>query len=212
MRVKCVENKKKFPYITLNTIYTVYEGEFLLVDNKKYYSMFRIEDDYASVIPYDAECFEIISDKNTNYVERKIAEGKYKFTHKYISYDFFWSMFYDEAGTSLDDFWKAKKDIYMLEMCKEEMCGIINGENEDERDFILNMSIEANDDYFIDDVIKICRKHLKEWSTNKSLETLFLYLSNFRYESVNEFFIEYLSEGVTGTEKLDKIINDYFNN
>lgn len=211
MRVKCVQNKKKFPNIVLNKTYTVYEGEYVLVSNKKYNINFKIQDDYGSIIPYDAECFEVISDKNSNYVEKKITENKFKFTHKFISYDGFWSMLYDEAGTSLDDFWNAKKDIYMVEMSKEEMCEIIKGKNDDERDFIMKLAIEIKDDYFIDDVIKFCRKQLLEWSVNNGLEILFLYLSNFKVDRVNDFFIEYLSEYEKGTEDINKIVNNYFN-
>ena len=130
MRVKCIGNSNKLPNITVNKIYTVYEGEFITINKEKHYVMFKIQDNYGSIIPYDAGCFEITSDKNTNYVEKKIAEDKYKFTHKFISYDGFWSMLYDEAGTSLDDFWKAKRDIYELEMSKEEMGETIKGDSE----------------------------------------------------------------------------------
>ncbi|PJI09251.1 MULTISPECIES: hypothetical protein [Clostridium] len=212
MRVKCIENSNKLPNITVSKIYTVYEGEFITISKEKHYVMLKIEDDYGSVIPYDAGYFKIISDKNTNYVETKIAENKYKFTHKFISYDFFGSMLYDGVGTSLDDFSEAKKDIYKLEMSKEEMHEIIKGDNEDERDFILELAIEVRNDCFAEDVIRLCHKQLNEWKMDKSLETSFLYLSNFKNDCVNDFFIEYLSENEKGNEKLDKIVIDYFDN
>ncbi|MEC1262254.1 hypothetical protein P9D34_17890 [Bacillus swezeyi] len=213
MRVKCIEKDNRVPDITKNKIYSVYEGEFKNKFKEKKYISFRIQDDYGSVIPYEAKYFEIISNKNTNYVEKKIAEDTHKFIHKFISYDGFWSMLYDEEGTSLDDFWRAKKDIYKLEMSKDEMHEILQGENEDERDFILDLLIEVKDDHFIEDAIKLGRKHLHEWIiNNQSLETLFFYISCFKDDRIDDFFIEYLSENEKGNDKLDKIVNDYFNN
>jgi hypothetical protein len=212
MRVKCIDNKNKLPNITVNEIYTVYEGEFIVRFNEKHYIVFKIQDDYGSVIPYDAKYFDIISDENTNYIEKKISEDKYKFTHKFICYDKFWSMFYDEVGTSLDDFWIAKKDIYKLEMGKEEICEIIKGDNEDERDFILELLLETRDNYFIEEVIRLCYKQLNGWTLNQNFEIVFLYLSQFKNDCINDFFIEYLSEYEKGNEKLDKIVSDYFNN
>ena len=77
MRVKCIDNAKKLPYITLNKNYSVYECEFLYEDGVKQYSCFRIQDDYGSIIPYSARYFKIISDCTKNYTERKVAENKY---------------------------------------------------------------------------------------------------------------------------------------
>ena len=51
-------------------------------------------------------------------------------------------MLYDEAGTSVDDFRSAKKDIYKLEMSREEICEIIKGDNQDELDTILELLLE----------------------------------------------------------------------
>ena len=70
MRVKCIENSKN-PNLTINKIYTVYEGEFIADAYERLYIMFKIQDDYGSVIPYDAKYFEISSDKNPNYLEKK---------------------------------------------------------------------------------------------------------------------------------------------
>ncbi|MBI6874873.1 hypothetical protein [Clostridium aciditolerans] len=79
----------------------VYEGKFIISAKEKHYVMFKIQDDYGSVILYDAKNFEIISDKNTNYIEKKISEDKYRFTHKFIRYDGFWSI--------LNMLWKLKE-------------------------------------------------------------------------------------------------------
>lgn len=212
MRVKCIERDNSLPDITQNKIYSVFECEFIKNDEEINYNSFRIQDNYGSVIPYEAKYFKIISSNNSNYVEKKIAEDKYKLTHKFISYNGFWAMFYEEDGTSLDDFWRAKKDIYIQEMSQDEMREILQGENQDERDFILELLMETKDDYFIEDSIKIGRKQLKEWTTNHSLETLFLYISRFKNEKIDNFFIEYLSENEKGNDKLDRIVSDYFNN
>lgn len=210
MRVKCVENSSN-PNLTINKIYTVYEGEFIVNAYEKRYLMFKIQDDYGSVIPYDAKYFEISSDHNPNYLEKEISENKCRFTHKFISYDKFWSMLYDEAGTSLDDFWRAKKDIYKLEMSREEICEIIKGDNQDELDIILELLLETKDGNFIEEVISLSQKELNEHIPNQNLETAFMYLSEFKNDCVSHFFIEYLSENNKGNEKLDEIVSDYFN-
>lgn len=210
MRVKCIENSNR-PNITINKIYTVYEGEFIADKCERQYVMFKIQDDYGSVIPYDAKYFEISSNKNPNYLEKKLSESKYRFTHKFISYDKFWSMLYDEAGTSLDDFWSAKKDIYKLEMSREEICEVIKGDNQDELDFILELLLETKDSSFIEEVIRLSHKQLNERMLNQNVETAFLYLSEFKNDCVNNFFIEYLTENERGNEKLDKIVSNYFN-
>jgi len=41
MRVKCIDNIKKLPNITLNKNYSVYEYEFLYENGVKQYSCFR---------------------------------------------------------------------------------------------------------------------------------------------------------------------------
>ncbi|MCT1398466.1 hypothetical protein M4D81_05540 [Paenibacillus sp. p3-SID867] len=210
MRVKCIENSKN-PNLTINKIYTVYEGEFIADAYERLYIMFKIQDDYGSVIPYDAKYFEISSDKNPNYLEKEISENKYRFTHKFISYDKFWSMLYDEAGTSVDDFRSAKKDIYKLEMSREEICEIIKGDNQDELDTILELLLEKKDSNFIEEVIRLSHKEMNKRMFNQNIETAFLYLSEFKNDYVNNFFIEYLSENEKGNEKLDKIVSDYFN-
>ncbi|TVX94884.1 hypothetical protein [Cohnella terricola] len=210
MRVKCIENSNRHN-ITINKMYTVYEGEYIADAYERQYVMFKIQNDYGSVIPYDAQYFEISSDKNPNYLEKEVSENKYRFTHKFISYDKFWSMFYDEAGTSLDDFRSAKKDIYKLEMSRGEICEIIKGDNQDELDFILELLLETNDSNFIEEVIRLSHKQLNERMLNQNVETVFLYVSNFKNDCVNNFFIEYLSENEKGNEKLDKIVIDYFN-
>jgi len=111
MRVKCIDNSKNL-YLTEDKIYTVYEGEFKQANEEKEFTLLKIEDDYGSIIPYEALFFDVLSNNIKNYAISKIEEEKYKLTHKYISYKRFWSMLYEEAGTSLEDFWAAKKDIY----------------------------------------------------------------------------------------------------
>lgn len=209
MRVQCINNRNL--YITENKIYTVFEGEFIQTNGEKKFTHLKIEDDYGSIIPYEAQFFNVVSNNIENYVIRKIEEEKYKLTHKYISYKGFWSMLYEEVGTSLDGFWAAKKDIYKREMTKEEMKGILVGVNDNEKDFILELWIENKDDYFIDEVIEICRKNLHEHKVTESNDLLFKYLNEFQDDRVNDFFIEYLTENYDVNEEINKIVSSYFN-
>ncbi|MFP9128428.1 hypothetical protein [Niallia sp. BSM11] len=210
MRVKCIDNSKNL-YLTEDKIYTVYEGEFKQANEEKEFTLLKIEDDYGSIIPYEAQFFDVFSNNIENYAISKIEEEKYKLTHKYISYKGFWSMLYEEAGTSLDDFWAAKKDIYKQEMSKEEMKEILEGINENEKDFILELLIEIKDDKFIDQVIGICRKKLNKHAILGSDDLLFKYLHEFQDDRVNDFFIEYLTEYYDGNEEINKIVSSYFN-
>ncbi|MEI2463256.1 hypothetical protein V8V74_03285 [Niallia taxi] len=209
MRVQCINNRNL--YITENKIYTVFEGEFIQTNGEKKFTLLKIEDDYGSIIPYEAQFFSVVSSNTENYVIRKIEEEKYKLTHKYISYKGFWSMLYEEVGASLDDFWAAKKDIYKREMTKEEMKGILVGVNDNEKDFILELWIENKDDHFIDEVIEICRKKLHEHKVTESNDLLFKYLNEFQDDRVNDFFIEYLTENHDVNEEINKIVCSYFN-
>ena len=209
MRVQNINNRNL--YITENKIYTVFEGEFIQTNGEKKFTHLKIEDDYGSIIPYEAQFFNVVSNNIENYVIRKIEEEKYKLTHKYISYKGFWSMLYEEVGTSLDDFWAAKKDIYKREMTKEEMKGILDGVNDNEKEFILELWIENRDDYFIDEVIEICRKKLHEHKVTESNDLLFKYLNEFQDDRVNDFFIEYLTENYDVNEEINKIVCSYFN-
>lgn len=212
MRVKCKNNKSKEQRLTLNKNYSVYEAEYLIKDGIKEYIIFKIEDDYGSVIPYEANNFEIISDLNNNYTKEVIGDNKVALTHSFISTKYFWAKLYDDDYEMIRLFIKAKKDIYISEMKNDEILEIINGNNFDERDFVIDMLIDQRNDYFIENIIRICKIQLEKWIDNSNLETLFKYLSTFENDKVNEFFIDYLSENEKGNEILDNIVYNYFNN
>ncbi|SHJ97401.1 hypothetical protein SAMN05444401_0257 [Clostridium amylolyticum] len=212
MRVKCKNNKNKEQRLTLNKNYSVYEAEYLIKDGIKEYITFKIEDDYGSVIPYEANNFEIISDLNNNYTKEVIGDNEVALTHSFISTKYFWAKLYDDDHEMIRLFIKAKKDIYSSEMKNDEILEIINGNNFDERDFVIDMLIDQRNDYFIENIIRICKIQLEKWIDNSNLETLFKYLSTFENDKVNEFFIDYLSENEKGNEILDNIVYDYFNN
>lgn len=170
----------------------------------------RIENDQGSIIPYDANQFIIIIDINNNYIINKIVDNRFKFNYKNIVYDKFWSMLYDEAGTSIDDFRVAKKELYSSELTKEEIKNRLIGSNIDERDFMANVLIEDKNCEFIEYVIEFCNEELNKWIDTIDLESLFKYLSKFENDKVNEFFIKYLSENEKGNEVLDEIVYNYF--
>lgn len=210
MKVKCVNNSTE-PALTINKSYIVYAGEFILRQEIKEYISFKIENDHGSVIPYDSKYFIIDSDNNNNnYINEKVGENNYHFNYRSIAYWEFWSMLYDEAGNSIEDFRSAKQELYRSELNKEEISNILNGDNEDERDFIVELLREDKNCEFINDIIRICKTQLDQWKDNNNLDTLFNYLSEFKNEMVNEFFVDYLSENEKGNEVLDKIVYKYF--
>lgn len=209
MKIKCIENKG-CPYITVNKNYIVYAGEFTVENGFKEYNVFKIEDDYGSVIPYESKYFSIISNNNANYIKEEVGENKYEFNYKVIAYKEFWSMLYDEAGNSIEDFRVAKNELYRSELNKEEILNRLGSDNIDERNFIVNLLTEEKNEEFIENIIKICKTQLDQWKDNYNLDILFNYLSGFKNETINEFFIDYLSENEKGNKKLDKIVYNYF--
>lgn len=209
LKIKYIGSSNE-PALSTNTDYIVYGGEFSLNNNVREYSEFRIENDQGSIIPYDANQFIIIIDINNNYIINKIVDNRFKFNYKNIAYDKFWSMLYDEAGTSIDDFRIAKKELYSSELTKEEIKNRLIGSNIDERDFMANALIEDKNCEFIEYVIEFCNEELNKWIDTIDLESLFKYLSKFENDKVNEFFIKYLSENEKGHEVLDEIVYNYF--
>lgn len=209
MKVKCIDNGKNVA-LTINKNYIVYAGEFTLNEGSKEYILFKIENDHGSIIPYNSKYFTISSNDNNNYINEKVGENKYDFNYRSIAYWEFWSMLYDEAVNSIEDFRIAKQELYRSELNKEEILNRLSGDNVDERDFIVELLREDKKCEFIDDIIGICKTQLDQWKDNNDLDTLFNYLSEFKNETVNQFFIDYLSENEKGNEILDKIVYKYF--
>lgn len=211
MKLKCI-SKDREPELTIGKKYIVYEGQFNLNGKMKEYIMFKIENDCGSVIPYDSKHFTIISHNNNCYINDNAREDSYKFNHRAIAYKEFWSMFYDEAGSSIEDFRAAKKELFKSELSKEEVLIKLSDDNIDEIELIIELLKEEDNSYFMEDIISICKKQLDKWEFNNELCILFEYLSEFKNEEVNQFFICYLSENQKGNENLDKIVYKYFQN
>ncbi len=209
MKVKCIDNGKN-PALTINKDYIVYAGEFTLNDEIKEYTLFKIENDHGSVIPYNSKYFTISSDNNNDYINEKVEKNKYGFNYRSIAYWEFWSMLYDEAGNSIEDFRTAKQELYRSELNKEEILNRLNSDNIDERNLIVELLREDKNCGFIDEISRICKIQLDQWKNNNDLDVLFNYLSDFKNETVNQFFIDYLSENEKGNEILDNIVYKYF--
>ncbi|MDO5558753.1 MAG: hypothetical protein Q4F95_04055 [Oscillospiraceae bacterium] len=211
MRVKCIINKEKTHRLTLNKNYTVYEAKCSTGDQPTQYNLYRIEDDYGSVIPYESRNFEILSEVNDNYNKKILDNNEVILIHSFIDIKYFWARFYDDDPEMIELFIKAKKDIYSNEMTNKEIFEIIDQDNSDERDFLIDMLIDNKDDNYIEKIITICKEKLSKWENSESLESLFKYLCTFKNDKVNDFFIEYLSENEKGNDVLDKIVYKYFN-
>lgn len=211
MKIKCINNSDKLQ-ITINKSYVVFGGEFSENNCIKTYTSFKIEDDYGSIIPYEAKKFEVVNENIKNYIINKVSDNTFEFDYKYISYWDFWSMLYDEAGTSINDFNRAKQELFRNELSEEEIIEKIYDEKLDERDFIINLLTIDKNDKFIPIVISFCRNHLNQWKNPSELENMFLYLSKFKAESVSQFFIDYMIDNEKGTKSIDLIVDNYFDN
>ncbi|HCQ89883.1 MAG TPA: hypothetical protein DIU45_09250 [Clostridium sp.] len=208
MKAKCIDNGKN-PALTINKDYIVYAGEFTLNDEIKEYTLFKIENDHGSIIPYNSKYFTISSNNNNDYINKKVEGNKYDFNYRSIAYWEFWSMLYDGAGNSIEDFRTAKQELYRSELNKEEILNRLNSDNIDERNLIVELLREDKNCEFIDEISRICKIQLDQWKNNNDLDVLFNYLSDFKNETVNQFFIDYLSENEKGNEILDKIVYKY---
>lgn len=45
-----------------------------------------------------------------------------------------------------------------------------------------------------------------------NFEIMFEYLSIFKIDKIDKFFIEYLAESEKGSKKIDRIVDEYYNN
>ncbi|MEH6937907.1 hypothetical protein V7056_08600, partial [Bacillus sp. JJ664] len=83
MKIKCLMNKGSSG-LTLDKYYLVFGGEYLLGDSKEYI-IFKIQNDYGSVIPYRADLFQVVTNNEMNYIHKNVDGKIYAFDHQNIA-------------------------------------------------------------------------------------------------------------------------------
>lgn len=210
MKVKCIASREKLT-LTINTAYVVYGGEFSLDGSNKKYDKFIIENDNGSVMPYNASSFDIVVDIDDEYVTTNLKDEKFEFIHNEISYEGFWSMFYDDVKSTINHFNVCKKWLYIKQLNDDEIKAKLTSYNIIERDFMANVLSEYKNDCFIKFVADFCNEELNKWINYIPLESLFKYLGTFKTSVTDEFFENYLSQKEKGHKRLDNIMYEYFN-
>lgn len=78
--------------------------------------------------------------------------------------------------------------------------------------FNLDSNLEEKNECTIESCIDLCKNKLNAWGNINELEIIFKYLSIFRRDNIDKFFIGYLAESEKGNKKIDKIVDDYYKN
>lgn len=215
MKAKCISNKSDKHTITIGNSYVIFAGKCLINDNGlKLIISISIQDDSGSIGIYDTTDFLIQSISFEEYTF--VTKNQDEFLVNSISYDDFWTMFYNDSQEGLEDYHKAKRDflaakmILYKEYSLEELRVRILDDNLDERDFIFEFLRIKHEDSFIELAIDLIKDGMKKRAKYFEVDEIFMYLSSFKNKSVEDFFVEYMSDDVWQNEKINLIVYNYF--
>lgn len=209
MRVQLKDTKTLQTNLSFDQRYIVYEIESASSGNTYY----RIENDAKQVVPYDAALFDVVSDKlYGDWIELNKPNQSSARVPREIAYITFWEEFYNDDPKALRAFRQVKARLYLEELEESEVKDILESKNEDEIYFVLTTLISTKCDTFTNEIIQFAQTRLEEnmYSEDDILVAAFQYLSLFKDEHINEFFIYYLTNIELGNDKLTDIVNNYF--
>lgn len=215
MKAKCISNKNEKQTITIGNSYVIFAGRCLKDDvGSKLIESIYIQDDNGSIGIYDTTDFQIQSISFEKYTFA--LKNQDEFFINSIAYDGFWSMFYNDSQEGIEDYYKAKQDLKTAKMILykeyslEELRLRIINDSLDERDFIFEfLRIEQNES-FIGLAIDLIKDGMKERVKYFEVDEIFKYLASFKNKSVDDFFVEYMSNDVWENEEINSIVYNYF--
>ena len=215
MKAKCISNKNEKQAITIGNSYVIFAGRCLNnnVGSKLIVSIY-IQDDSGSIGIYDTTDFQIQSISFEKYTF--VLKNQDEFLVNNIAYDGFWAMFYNDSQDGIEDYNKAKQNfktakmILYKEYSLEELRVKILNDSLDERDFIFEFLRAEQNDSFIGLGIDIIKDGMKERVKYFEVDEIFKYLASFKSKSVEDFFIEYMSDDVWENEEISSIVYNYF--
>ncbi len=209
MRVQLKDTITLQTNLSFDQRYIVYEIESAPSE----YTYYRIENDAKQVVPYDAALFDVVSDKlYGDWIELNKPNQSSARVPREIAYITFWEEFYNDEPKALRAFRQVKARLYLEELEESEVKDILESKNEDEIYFVLTTLISTKCDTFMNEIIQFAKTRLEEnmYSEDDILVAAFQYLSLFKDEHINEFFIYYLTNIELGNDKLTDIVNNYF--
>lgn len=214
MKAKCICNRNKEYLITLNDAYVIFGGKCLKVNDEQTIISIWIQDDTGNIGIYNINDFEIQSITFERYVF--VSENQNEFLNNCISYDGFWVGFYNDNPDGLNGYLKAKKAFLSakMELYREysecELQAKISSNNLDERDFIFSFLRNEKNSNFIELAIALIKDSMKNNSKYFEVDEIFRYLSSFKNECIQDFFIEYMSNEIWENSEINEIVYNYF--
>lgn len=225
MKVECLMkgiNNKYYDALTVKKHYIVLSIEVYDKENSIFaqavgnHILYRIENDNGSVIAYPSILFQIISGKISREWVVTQEQGGFKLIPENWSFDGFWESYYNDDSTTLKLYENEKQSILLKELTNDEIISVIRNDDTLYLKTILLALIKHDDERFIDAVLEYSKTSLKNdnnyyssKAVSESLVLAFTYLSKFKINEVEEYFIDYLAESIQ-KDKLTDIVNDYF--
>ncbi|MHC1748028.1 MAG: hypothetical protein AB9856_06505 [Cellulosilyticaceae bacterium] len=213
MKVRYEGKNGEQPYLTNKKVYTVISVEFEnACEQSGEYIRYRLENDIGQIRAYKANMFDVECSKlSSTWIFNKKNENNYSIIAKDIAYNSFWEDFYNDDNIAVLKLLNVKSQIYLEDLSDSEIAGIIKDAPEEKLELILNALTQEKNNKFIEQVIDCCKLQLNKYSNESLLISAFRYLSTFKQNQVEEFFIEFLSTTLTNNEELIQIVNRYFN-
>jgi len=211
MKAKCIVDNEYG--ITKNKNYIIFGGKYFENEGIKEIKKLHIQNDNGGFAEYSDKYFEISNDNINEYVFNTNS-GEFAFNS--IAYPEFLSMLYEDRKEFVSDYLKAKKDLKEAKYClyseysyKDLEERILDENADDEIDFIFSYLKERKDDRFLDIAIDFIKNAIKNNRKAYDVICIFEYLAIFKYESVNEFFVEYMTDDYWGDAEINGIVYNY---
>jgi hypothetical protein len=196
-----------------------------LTDNKKYFvfaietdregdTVYRVENDQKSLLPYSAALFDVVSAKVIPGWQswRANEESSPCWLPHEFAYLGYWEDFYNDEPEALARFNAVKQQMVQYEWDEHDVLEVFKLGDEDEIHFVLTVLIQAEDSRHIHPVIVWVESWFEQmvYRENPSVLLAFRYLSLFRQRTVEDFFIAYLNAIEVNRVSLTAVVNDYF--
>jgi len=194
--------------LSMNKNYIVYSVE-ISQSGEKFY---RIQNDAYQIVPYPSTLFHIASDKiNKDWILWQKPNNCSALLPKQFAYLSFWENFYNDDDEALNVFNLVKEQLYQEELDDDEINQILQTGNEEEVSTVFKILTKTKNNRFINQAIQYSKSSLeKNVGYDDTVLSAFRYLSLFKQNEVDEFFIHYLTNIEFGSTELTSIVNSYF--
>lgn len=208
MIIKCINNSRNRD-ISIDKLYPVFSGEYIVVNNNKNFKSFRIIDDFGGVSIYEESDFEITCSNLQNYNCEKV-DSIVGFTHENIDYRSFLENYYNDDDIALKKLKEALVIIYSADCSNKELVSYIvsNPLPIDDQLIILQAISSKMNESTASELVNHYSPFLLE-ADNELVEMLFRLLSNCKSDEVYDLFLKYYSITVGNNQDIDDIVIRY---